>query len=245
MAVTVTTKNASATRTASGLSISDALPRNGGKSGGGRNGGGGSSDGGGSGGQGGRRENFAAERYRIGVMAGIASILMMFLALVSAYIIRAGLPGSTDWKPIPLPVFAWVSTVLIVLSSVTIAFARRAQAKQLEKAYRSWLLVTLALGLCFIGSQLLTWRQFVAQGVYMSSNPHSSFFYVLTGLHGLHLLGGILALTYLIAFTGREQKKSFASVEGRRRSLTEVVGLYWHFMDGLWVFLFLLLFLWR
>ncbi len=242
MAVTVTTRNTGTTRASQGLSLDDVLPRNGRD--GGRNSGGGS-NGGDSGGQDGRREKFAAERYRIGMMAGIASILMMFLALVSAYIIRKGLPGSTDWKAIPLPTFAWVSTALILLSSISISLSRKAQAKNLEGDYRRWLLVTLSLGFAFLASQLMTWRQLVAQGLYVSTNPHSSFFYLLTGLHGIHLLGGILGLVYLIALGNRKRQTTSVNVERRRRSMTEIVGLYWHFMDGLWVFLFLLLFIWR
>ncbi|MCA1591942.1 MAG: cytochrome c oxidase subunit 3, partial [Acidobacteria bacterium] len=113
-----------------------------------------------------------------------------------------------------------------------------------EEVYKRWLLVTLLLGLGFLASQLMAWRQFVAQGLYIASNPHSSFFYVLTGLHGLHLLGGILALCYLILFAWRKQRPQPAE-SVRRHVYTDMVALYWHFMDALWVFLFLLLFLWR
>jgi cytochrome c oxidase subunit III len=82
----------------------------------------------------------------------------------------------------------------------------------------------------------------VAAGVYLASNPHSSFFYVLTGLHAVHLLGGIAALAYLHRFARRARG---AEDELKRSALTDVVGIYWHFMDVLWVFLFLLLFFWR
>jgi cytochrome c oxidase subunit 3 len=79
----------------------------------------------------------------------------------------------------------------------------------------------------------------VAAGVYLASNPHSSFFYVLTGLHAIHLLGGILALAALYFYGSRGEG---AAGEAKRRALTDVTGIYWHFMDALWVFLFLLLF---
>jgi len=92
-------------------------------------------------------------------------------------------------------------------------------------------------------SQLLAWRQLVRQGVYVASNPHSSFFYLLTATHGVHLLGGLLALIYLLV---RASKTHEAEREqAKRRAATDAVTLYWHFMDGLWIYLFLLLFLWK
>src|SRR5437660_1268887 len=86
-------------------------------------------------------------------------------------------------------------------------------------------------------------RQLVRQGVYMSSNPHSSFFYLFTAAHGLHLFGGILALGYLVLRTTRRRD----TVEGelKRLGAAEATTIYWHFMDGLWVALFLLLFFWK
>jgi cytochrome c oxidase subunit 3 len=102
--------------------------------------------------------------------------------------------------------------------------------------------VTLLLGLGFLAAQVLAWRQLVAAGVYLASNPHSAFFYVLTGLHAIHLVGGVLALAYLHWFVRRA---GGAEADLKRRALTDVVGIYWHFMDVLWVFLFLLLFFWR
>ncbi|MCA1592745.1 MAG: hypothetical protein LC754_08870, partial [Acidobacteria bacterium] len=168
MAVTVTSNSETVTRTRDGISVEGVRPRNGK---GGRGPGGGGPNGGGPGGPGSRRDGWTPERYRIGVMAGIASILMMFTALASAYIIRAGLPGSTDWKAIPVPSFVWVSTALILASSVTISFASKALRKGAEEVYKRWLLVTLLLGLGFLASQLMAWRQFVAQGLYIASNP--------------------------------------------------------------------------
>jgi cytochrome c oxidase subunit 3 len=109
----------------------------------------------------------------------------------------------------------------------------------------------LLLGFGFLASQLLAWRELVGQGIYLATNPHSSFFYLLTGLHGLHLLGGILGLSYLALRARRESGAAFdvAGAAGnrarKRRASVDAIGLYWHFMDGLWVYLFALLFLWR
>lgn len=181
------------------------------------------------------------ERYRIGMWIAMASILMLFTALTSAYIVRAG--TGNDWRPIAMPRMLWASTALILLSSVTISMAYSALKRKDHQTYKRWLLVTVALGLSFLATQLLAWQQLVAQKVYVSTNPHSSFFYLLTAVHGLHLLGGILGLTYLLLRTWR--RAVAAKSEANREAAAGAVALYWHFMDGLWVYLFLLLFLWR
>ena len=201
---------------------------------------------GGSGGGGEEPRRFSPDRYRIGILVGLASILMMFTALASAYVVRSGMPTSTDWRGGDMPSFVYVSTALIILSSLTLARAQSALRHKESSAYRLWLGVTLLLGLGFLASQILAWRELVGRGMYLASNPHSSFFYVLTGLHGLPLAGGILALALLYVHARRAGRED-DSVEAdlKRRTLTDVVGIYWHFMDGLWVFLFLLLLLWR
>jgi cytochrome c oxidase subunit 3 len=173
------------------------------------------------------------------VLVGIASILMMFTALASAYIVRSGMTTSVDWHGGQMPWFVYVSTALIVLSSVTFSRAKSSLGHGEAPGYRLWLMVTLLLGLGFLASQVLAWRQLVDAGLYLASNPHSSFFYVLTGLHAVHLLGGILALAALYLYGSRARGPEG---EAKRRSLTDVTGIYWHFMDALWVFLFLLLF---
>jgi cytochrome c oxidase subunit 3 len=133
-----------------------------------------------------------------------------------------------------------LSTGIILASSGTIESARRSLKQGIERRYGRLLLFTLVLGLAFLSAQLLGWRELVAQGVYLEGQPHSSFFYLFTGVHGLHLLGGILALSYLLA----RYRHAWSESE-RRQAVTDVVVLYWHFMDGLWVWLFLLLLVWR
>jgi cytochrome c oxidase subunit III len=189
----------------------------------------------------------SANRYRIGTLVALASILMMFTALSSAYIVRSA--SSSDWQRTSMPRILLLSTVLILISSGTLEAARRKLKQSSEGMHRRWLLVTTALGLGFLISQLLAWRQLARQGIYVASNPHSSFFYLLTAAHGIHLLGGLVALTYL-AIRARhttrlraQEATEFAVV--KRQAATDAVTLYWHFMDVLWVYLFVLLFLWR
>lgn len=180
-------------------------------------------------------------RYRLGMWVALAGIVMLFTALTSAYIVRTA--SANDWRPIAIPNVLWLSTLVIIVSSVTLEGARRALKRQQDEGYGRWLFATTILGLAFLGSQLLAWRQLVGQGIYLSSNPHSSFFYLLTAVHGLHLLGGILAIVYLLLRTRR--RRDNVSEESRRLGAAGAVSLYWHFMDGLWVYLFLLLFFWK
>ncbi|HJU54721.1 MAG TPA: cytochrome c oxidase subunit 3, partial [Pyrinomonadaceae bacterium] len=94
-----------------------------------------------------------------------------------------------------------------------------------------------------LASQVFAWRELVAQGVYLATDNHSSFFYLLTGVHALHLAVGILALGFLLLRTRRRRAEK--SAELKRRAAIGVVSVYWHFMDGLWILLFLLLFVWK
>jgi len=184
---------------------------------------------------------FSPSRYRIGAWVAIASIVMLFTALTSAYIVRSA--SGNDWRPIAMPGVLWLSTTLILVSSVTMEISRRSLKSLNDAGYGRWLIVTVGLGLGFLGSQLMAWRQLVRQGVYMASNPHSSFFYLFTAAHGVHLLGGILALSYLMLRTTK--KRDTAEGELRRVGAADATTIYWHFLDGLWVVLFMLLFFWK
>ena len=183
----------------------------------------------------------SAARYRIGTWVAVASIAMLFTALTSAYIVRAA--SAQDWRPLAMPRILWLSTALILLSSGTFEAARKNVKQLLDGSYARWLFITALLGIGFLASQLFAWRQLARQGVYVASNPHSSFFYLLTAMHGLHLLGGLLAVIYLL-FRTRQQRNDEAA-EAKRLASADAVAIYWHFMDGLWIYLFLLLFLWR
>jgi cytochrome c oxidase subunit 3 len=172
---------------------------------------------------------------------GLASIAMMFTSLSSAYIVRYA--SANDWLPLAIPRAMFASTALILISSVTLELARRNLKRFLQNAYARYLLLTALLGLAFLSSQLIAWRQLARQGIYVASNPHSSFFYLLTGAHAVHLLGGLLALSFLWLRSRRVVLEP--ALVARRQAIADAVTIYWHFMDGLWIYLFLLLFLWR
>jgi cytochrome c oxidase subunit III len=188
-----------------------------------------------------REPDLSGNRYRIGMWVALASIAMMFTSLSSAYIVRAG--SAQDWVPIAMPRVLIASTALILISSVTLEIARRSLKRSLYKAYTKYVLLTALFGIGFLASQLIAWRQLAAQGIYVSTHPHSSFFYLLTGAHAVHLIGGLLALTFLWI----RSRKQFVepALVARREATADAVTIYWHFMDGLWIYLFLLLFLWR
>lgn len=180
-------------------------------------------------------------RYRIGMWVGLASVTMMFTSLSSAYIVRSS--SANDWIPLPMPRVLLASTVLLIASSITLEFARRKLKAALTKEYAKWLVATVVLGLAFLVLQLFAWRQLTAQGIYVSSHPHSSFFYLLTGAHAVHLAGGLLGLGFLWLRSGRIVNEALQLA--KRQASADAVTIYWHFMDALWIYLFLLLFLWR
>ena len=183
----------------------------------------------------------AANRYRIGMWVALASILMLFTSLSSAYIVRAA--SANDWQPLRMPRVLLLSTALILVSSLTLEFARRKLKTGEQRAHKSLLVLTTLLGLGFLGSQLFAWKQLARQGIYISSNPHSSFFYLLTATHGLHLLGGLVGLGFLTLRARLKSDDELAATKSQAQ--TDAVSLYWHFMDVLWIYLFLLLFFWR
>lgn len=182
-----------------------------------------------------------ANRYRIGMWVGLASIAMMFTSLSSAYIVRSG--TAADWLPLRIPRVMYFSTALILISSVTIEIARRKLKQSFAEAYSKYLLLTGILGLAFLSSQFISWRQLASQGIYVSTHPHSSFFYLLTGAHGVHIAGGLLALGFLWLRSRRQSEEP--GFVAKKQATADAVSIYWHFMDALWIYLFLLLFLWR
>ena len=176
----------------------------------------------------------SSRRYATAIILGILSIVMFFMAMASAFIfLRA---TSTRWVPLHLPSIIWFNTLVLLLSSGAMELARRRLAlAHIRQFHRLWSVAT-ALGILFLLGQLAAWRQFVLAGFYVATNQASSFFYIFTGLHGLHLLGGICALLY-VSF------RKFEKAKVSRSLAAEVASHYWHFMDGLWLFLLALLYL--
>jgi len=165
--------------------------------------------------------------YITGMFLALGGILMFFSALVSAWVVRRGLPN-TDWQPIPLPHILWLNTLLLAASGVTLAYSRRCLRTGREADHRYWWGLTTILGMGFLAGQLLAWRQMLSTGLFLATSPGASFFYVFTAAHALHLLGGIAALFALAVRPPRRLTPDTA---------TRVVALYWHFLTALWLLL--------
>jgi cytochrome c oxidase subunit 3 len=197
-------------------------------------------------------------RARLGLICGIATVSMVFISLTSAYVVRQGLPtfdGATnsyvrDWGQVQLPwLLLAINTALLLVSSLTMEFARRDIKRRAalaplqsmpgislgeEKSF-PWLGVTVLLGFGFLVGQWLAWGELKARGFFVDTNPNSSFVYLLTAAHALHLAGGIIALMWASVTSLLHRP-----VEGRR-IVVDVTAWYWHFMAVLWIYVFALL----
>jgi len=182
---------------------------------------------------------------------------MLFVSFTSAYVVRQGLPTLDprtnqlvrDWIPVKLPALLLVNTVVLLLSSVGMELARRqsrlAAVAATTKSPRGvpvsaegktpWLAMTIALGILFLFGQWRAWKQLAANGFYVATTPSSSFVYLLTGAHAVHLMGGVLALLVAGLFALRHRSVKTRSI------VVDVTGWYWHFMAALWVYILCLL----
>jgi cytochrome c oxidase subunit III len=176
-----------------------------------------------------------------GVLVGIAAITMSFAAYSSALIVRQG--ASPDWLHFTLPRVLFFNTLVVLASSATLYVARprsRATADPagsgaaVDAPNLTWLYATILLGFLFLVGQIMAWRNLLAQGLTLSSSPSSSFFYLLTAMHGLHLLGGLAGLLYVVYRVRR-------SSAVRAVVAYKAASLYWHFMTVLWLYLFAML----
>jgi len=181
-----------------------------------------------------RRPNVpSSRRYATAILLGMVSIVMFFMAIVSAFLfLRA---TNSKWVPLHLPSIVWFNTVVLLSSSVVIEIARRRLSFGNVSQFRKLWSGATVLGVLFLIGQLVAWRELVLAGFYVATNQASSFFYIFTGLHGLHLIGGVCALLY-VAF------RKFEKAAVSRPAAAEVVSYFWHFLDGLWIFLLALLY---
>jgi cytochrome c oxidase subunit 3 len=187
-------------------------------------------------------QRFQPNKLRVGMWFLLVVVIMTFSGLITAYIFLAT-NKTAEWKTFSLPFQVWISTALIFLSTLTIEIARRKfnQNQQLEA--KKWLLATTILGAAFISSQLLVWIRLLRLGIYVESNPYAGLFYILTIVHAVHVLGGIIGLGYLVL---RSWNKAFDEEEIlRRQTSATVLSWYWHTIDGLWIVLLVLLAFYR
>lgn len=198
-------------------------------------------------------------RARLGLLVALTPVLMLFVSFTSAYAVRQGLPTLDpatnqlvhDWIPVKLPVLLLLNTFVLILSSGAMELARRqvrlaagaANASKTTIELRSpstdgqipWLGFTIALGLLFLFGQWMAWKQLGANGFYVATTPSSSFVYLLTGAHAIHLMGGVLALLVAGLFALLRRPVTTRSI------VVDVAGWYWHFMAALWIYILCLL----
>ena len=169
-------------------------------------------------------------------------VTMTFGGLIGAYVV-VFTNNVAEWQPFQLPIQVWISTVIILISSFTYHIAQRAVEANDHPKLRKYLIVTTALGAAFISSQILAWMALVGRGLYMRGNPYAGFFYILTGIHAAHVLGGVIALGAIILRTATPTE--YGPELEYRRNLARSVGWYWHFMGVVWIVLFVLLGFWK
>ena len=176
-------------------------------------------------------------KYSAAVLLAMVSITMFFLVPTAAFV-ALRVSNQHSWTGIRLPAVLWVNTFILLLSSATLELARRKLHIDDARSFRRMWMLTTVPGALFVAEQVIAWRQLALQGVYATSRMASSFFYLFTVLHAVHLLGGICALLYV----GLHE---FDATRVSRALAADVASYYWHFMDGLWVFLLALLYFGR
>jgi len=166
---------------------------------------------------------------KLGLFVFLTVVTSLFALFISAYTMRMELG---DWRPLPDPDLLWLNTGVLVLSSIALQWALIAAKREQVDSMRNGLLAGGFFAFVFIGGQLLAWQQLVDAGYYAHSNPANAFFYLITGLHALHLLGGVVAW-------GMTTIKVLGGVEvARVRLSVELCAVYWHFLLVLWMILF-------
>jgi cytochrome c oxidase subunit 3 len=171
--------------------------------------------------------------HKFTLWVAIGSILMMFAGLTSAYIVKR---SQASWLMIEIPVMFWYSTATILASSVTVHLALKALKKREMINYKRLLLVTAVLGVLFIVLQVAGFKQFAAQDIRLigaGSNASYSFLLAISGLHGIHVLGGVVALVVIAIRALNSSTRSYSTVP------LEIASTYWHFVDALWIYLFI------
>ncbi len=168
--------------------------------------------------------------HKFTLWVAIGSIVMMFAGLTSAFIVKS---NQTGWKSVALPTAFWISTAVIIISSLTLQMALRSFKQREMSKYRSLLGITLVLGVVFIIFQWIGFKDLWAQNITFKGSGAGQFLYVIFGLHALHVIGGIITLVvmFIKAFVGKV--KLYSSVP------VEVMAIYWHFVDVLWIYLLL------
>jgi cytochrome c oxidase subunit 3 len=169
---------------------------------------------------------------KIGLGVFLAVVGCLFALFTSAYFMRMAL---SDWQPLPVPRLLWLNTGMLVLSSIALQCASVAVRKRQIDTVRLGLAAAGLTALAFLVGQLMAWRDLTADGYFLASNPANSFFYLITGMHGLHIVGGLVALSRTTAGAWNGARPE------RLRLSVELCAMYWHFLLFVWLAIFALL----
>lgn len=218
-----------------------------GRRGGGGNDGSGGNNGGGSSGPEPQRESTgrdasAPDKSRVVTWFLLLVVMMTFGGLIGAYVVIAA-NGQSEWRPFNLPFQVWISTSILFASSITYDLAQKAIFRDAHEHAKKFLIATTVLGATFISSQLIVWLSLYSQGVYMRGDPYAGFFYILTAVHAVHIVGGVIALG-AIQIRAWHPSRDEHELQ-HRRDLSRAVGWYWHFMGLVWIVLLVVLGLWK
>jgi cytochrome c oxidase subunit 3 len=171
--------------------------------------------------------------HKFTLWVAIGSILMMFAGLTSAYIVKR---SQASWLMLEIPIIFWYSTAAILASSLTVQLSLKALKAREMMAYKRWLMITAVLGVLFLVLQIVGFKQFGANDIRLigaGSNASYSFLLAISGLHGLHVLGGVIALVVIAIMALRTTTRNYNTIP------LEVAATYWHFVDALWIYLFI------
>lgn len=178
------------------------------------------------------KQNNKIHPHKFVLWVAIGSIIMTFAGLTSAYIVKRNQP---KWQSYDIAPAFWISTVVIIASSVLLMLAVKAFKNRQIPKYRGLMLGTGILGLIFVALQVIGFKEMIGIGQTMQANASYGFIYVIVGLHALHVIGGVIALWVMTAKAFSTKKKVFSNIP------LEVMATYWHFVDILWIYLLLFL----
>ncbi len=178
----------------------------------------------------------SVNKWKFMVWLFIITIIMLFASQTSAYLVRR---AEGNWVEFDIPQIFWFSTLVLIISSVSMHFSLVSARKNNQGMLKLAVAITFIFGIAFLFMQYLGWQDLQQQGVFLKGNPSGSFFYVFTGLHMVHLLLGLgfLAATFIMAF--------LMKVNPKNTLIVEVSATAWHFLDLLWVYLFVFLLYFR
>ena len=179
-------------------------------------------------------KTFGMNPLKFAMWLFITSIVMIFASMTSAYIVRR---SEGNWLEFGLPDLFWVTTIIMVLSSLTMHYAYYSAKKDNFNHVKIAMVATMILGILFLAGQYYSWGQMIDMKVFLVGNPAGSFVYIISGLHGAHIIAGLIFVLAVLIMTFQYK------VHSKNMLWIEMCTTFWHFLDGLWLYLFFFLIL--